>query len=203
MGFLSATLLSFFTAHLLAFQSTRDMLNKPYRTLKNTQFWYFNLKLTENYPMKMLYKLSLAGLFALNMGNALASESLVDKAIEYRKGAFAVMAWNFGTLAAMVKGEQAFDAQAFAEKAGRVALIANLPIVEGFEVEGSDKGKTEAKPEIWKDFDKFKSGLGKLQEEADKLAEVAKTAKTVDEVKDQFAATGKVCKGCHEEFKED
>ena len=122
-------------------------------------------------------------------------------AIEYRQAAFEVLVWNFGPMGAMVKGKIPFDAQTFAEKAANVAFLSKMPI-EGF-IPGSDKGETDAKPEIWQNWDDFKAKMGKLQEETAKLAEVAKTATKVEEVAKQFGETGKVCKGCHEKYRED
>jgi cytochrome c556 len=128
-------------------------------------------------------------------------ENSTEDAIEYRQAAFEVLVWNFAPLGAMVKGKIPFDAKTFAERAANVAFLSKMPI-EGF-IPGSDKGETDAKPAIWQNWDDFKARMGKLQEEAAKLAEVAKTATKVEEVAQQFGETGQVCKGCHEKYRED
>lgn len=130
-----------------------------------------------------------------------AAENKATDAIEYRQAAFEVLAWNFGPMGAMVKGKIPFEAKTFAERAAKVAFLSNLPI-EGF-IPGSEQGDTEAKPIIWQEWDDFKAKMGQLQEESTQLAEVAKTATQIEEVANQFGETAKVCKGCHEKYRED
>ena len=151
-----------------------------------------------------LIKIGLIG-SVLSMGiNTIAyakEKDSTEDAIEYRQAAFEVLVWNFAPMGAMVKGKIPFDAKVFAERAANVAFLSKMPL-EGF-IPGSDKGETDAKPAIWQNWDDFKAKMGKLQEETAKLAEVAKTATKVEEVAKQFGETGKVCKGCHEKYRED
>ncbi|BAP54621.1 cytochrome c, class II [Thioploca ingrica] len=130
-----------------------------------------------------------------------AAENKTTDAIEYRQAAFEVLAWNFGPMGAMVKGKIPFDAKTFAERAANVAFLSKMPL-EGF-IPGSEQGETDAKPIIWQEWDDFKAKMGQLQEKSAKLAEVAKTATKVEEVANQFGETAKVCKGCHEKYRED
>lgn len=157
--------------------------------------------------MKKIFQIGVIGVLFLGMGmTALADgkngkkPSKID-AIEYRHAVFEVMAWHFGPLGAMVKGKMPFEAKIFAEKAANVASLSKMPL-EGF-VPDSHKGDTDAKAEIWTNWDDFKSKMTSLQEETAKLAEVAETATKVEEVKEQFGKTAKVCKGCHEDYKAD
>lgn len=130
-------------------------------------------------------------------GNALAQVKPED-AIKYRRGVFAVMGWNFGALAAMAKGERPHDKDEAARRAATVAFMSRLP-AEGF-VPGSDKGETKAKPEIWNEMDDFKAKLEKMQGEAAKLADVAKSG-DLNALKAQVGETGKACKACHDKFR--
>lgn len=119
--------------------------------------------------------------------------------IEYRQGAFEVIGWNFGKMAAMMRGTVPYDKEAFAKRADIVAHVAPLPI-EGFGP-GTDKGApTKAKPEIWTKMDDFKAKMTKMNEETVKLAVIAKTG-SLDEIKKQFGATGAACKACHDDYK--
>lgn len=137
---------------------------------------------------------SLAALFA---GTAFA-HGKADDAIEYRMGLMNVIGWNFGPLAAMVKGKTPFDATDFAKHASRVANLADQ-IVEGFP-QGSDQGHTSAKPDIWTNWDDFQSKAKDFDTQAKLLAEVAKSN---DEAKDkeQFKKVAETCKACHEKYK--
>ena len=156
--------------------------------------------------MNKLLKVSITSLLALGISGtvAMAKEpTLAEKAVKYRQGAYFVIAWNFGNIGAMIKGDKPFDAKELADRADKMQMMTKM-LMEGFEVKGSEKGHhTEAKPEVWKDWEKFKEGQMKFQEEATKLAEVAKTATKAGDVKAQFDTVGKLCKDCHEKFKED
>lgn len=119
-------------------------------------------------------------------------------AIQYRQSALFVMGQQFARIAAVVKGKRPFDKAEVARSAAIVKEMSTLPW-EGF-VAGTDKGKTHAKPNIWTEQAKFKSRQKKLEQEAAKLAEVAKGG-NLDAIKRQFGATGKACKACHEDFR--
>lgn len=124
-----------------------------------------------------------------------------EAAIHYRQGAYAMLGWNFGPLAQMVRGKSAWDATEFARRAERVAFIAPQ-LLEGFP-EGSDKGATtDAKPEIWKNMDDFKAKMDELVKQSKLLAE---TARGGDEakMKEQFKQTAGACKACHEKYRAD
>ena len=120
--------------------------------------------------------------------------------IEYRRGVYKVIGWNFGPMAAMVKGEKPYDKEAFARHAKNVAAVGPMAL-EGFGP-GTDKGaaETKAKPEIWTKMDDFKSKMTKMNDEATKLAAISQTG-TLDEIKKQFGATGATCKACHDDYK--
>lgn len=68
--------------------------------------------------------------------------------------------------------------------------------------EGSDKGETKAKANIWTERPKFQEAGKKAYGAAVALAEAAKAgdqAKTAD----AFKALGGACKACHEDFRKD
>ena len=138
----------------------------------------------------------LAAIFA--SGSVLANGAKPEDAIKYRRAAFSAMGWQMGGMAAMVKGEKAFDKAEFAKLSSRLAALSEMPW-EAF-VPGSDKGDTKAKPELWKEMDKVKAGADKFQAESKKLADLAKGG---DEkaIKAQFAEVGKTCKACHDNYK--
>ncbi|HRJ53949.1 MAG TPA: cytochrome c [Candidatus Thiothrix moscowensis] len=136
------------------------------------------------------------------VSTAIADEqkSPEEMAIEYRQGAFSMIKYHFGPMAAMVKGEKEFNAEAFAKNAEAVAALSKFPI-NGF-IEGSDMGETEAKDAIWKNMDDFKKKMETFQVEAASLAEVAKGG-DMAAIKPQFGKVGESCKACHKEYKED
>ena len=70
-----------------------------------------------------------------------------EDAIKYRKSALFVMQQNFGRVAAMAAGKAPFDAKVALDSATNAEFVAKLPWAAFGE--GTDKGDTKAKPEIW------------------------------------------------------
>ncbi|MFP4607468.1 c-type cytochrome [Thiohalospira sp.] len=123
--------------------------------------------------------------------------------VKYRQGAFQTIAWHFGPLAGMAKGDIDFDAELAQRNAERLAQLASMPW-EGFEGGPHDAGDghTHAKEAIWEEMDKFEGGAEKFQQEVDKLAEVAQQGE-LGPLRQQVGAVGDTCKKCHDNFKED
>lgn len=121
-----------------------------------------------------------------------------EDAIKYRKSALTVMAAHFGRVAAMANGRVPFDAAAVASNAAIAEEMSKLPYVAF--VEGSDKGETGAKPEVWSNNAKFKAAAEKLQGEMTKLAVTAKGG-NIDAIKAQAGVVGGACKACHDDFR--
>lgn len=123
-----------------------------------------------------------------------------EDAIKYRKSALTVMSTHFGRVAAMASGRVPFDAKVAADNAAVAESMSKLPWAAF--VEGSDKGETRAKPEIWSDAAKFKEANEKMQGEMTKLAAAAKTG-NLDSIKAAVGATGGSCKACHDVFRKE
>ena len=141
---------------------------------------------------------AIAAAALLACGAAAAQFKSPDDATEYRQGALAVMGHHFGQLGAMANGKIPSDAAAAKANAELVATLARLPW-SAF-VEGSDKGETGAKPEIWSQRDKFNADAQKLQDAAARLLEAANTGKP-DALKAAFGPTAQACKSCHDDFR--
>jgi cytochrome c556 len=108
------------------------------------------------------------------------------------------MGTQFSQIGGMVQGKVPYDAKIAADSAAAVEVIAKLPWVAFGE--GTDKGDTKAKPEIWSEGAKFKEAQDKLIAETAKLAAASKTGK-LEDLKVAFAATGGACKNCHDSFR--
>ena len=68
--------------------------------------------------------------------------------------------------------------------------------------EGTDKGETRAKPEIWAEMDKFKAAASTMQDEMTKLNAASKTG-SLDAIKAQFGKVGQACKACHDNYRKE
>lgn len=121
-----------------------------------------------------------------------------EDAIKYRQSALFVMQQNFSRVAAMASGRAPFDAKVAQESAAVAEYLSKLPWV-GF-APGTDKGDTDAKPEIWAQKAKFDDYASKMQTAMSKLAVAAKTGH-LDSIKSAVNATGGTCKSCHDDFR--
>lgn len=121
-----------------------------------------------------------------------------EDAIKYRKNALFVMQQHYARIGAMVGGKVPFDAKAAADNAAVAESMSKLPWAAFGE--GTDKGDTKAKPEIWTEQAKFKAGADKMQAEMTKLAAAARTG-NLDNIKTAFAATSDTCKACHDNYR--
>ena len=123
-----------------------------------------------------------------------------EDAIKYRKNALFVMQQNFSRVGAMASGRVPFDAKVAADSAAVAAFVASLPWAAFGE--GTDKGDTRAKPEIWKEPAKFKEYADKMDGEMAKLASAAKTG-NLDSIKTAVGAAGATCKTCHDAYRKE
>jgi cytochrome c556 len=122
-----------------------------------------------------------------------------EEAIKYRKSSLSVMGTHFSRLAAMAQGKAPFDAKQLSENEAVFEVVSKLPW-QAFG-EGTDKGDTKAKAEIWKEPVKFKEAQDKLMAESLKLSAAAKSGK-LEDLKTAVAAVGGACKNCHDNFKD-
>ncbi len=123
-----------------------------------------------------------------------------EQAIHAREAAFTLMATNVGPMGAMAKGKKPFSQEEFAKRAANLQALSDMPWE--FFIPGTDKGKTEAKPEIWSNPDDYKAKTDKFKQEVAKLVEVSKGGDQ-KAMFAQFGETAKTCKSCHKEYKKD
>lgn len=150
------------------------------------------------FPSTLTLAVAVAGL--VTALPAAAQFAKPEDAIKYRKSAMYVMATHFGRVGAMAQGKVPFDAKVAADNAEVAAMASKLPFA-GF-IEGTDKGDTKAKPEIWAEMDKFRAGATKMQDEMAKLNAAAKSG-SLDAIKAAVGETGKACKGCHDNYRKE
>lgn len=121
-----------------------------------------------------------------------------EDAIKYRQSAMALQNNHLGRVFAMAAGRVPFDAKVAAEQIEIVAMLNRLQFAAF--TEGSDKGNTKAKPEVWTQKDKWAAAVAKSQEDVAKLAVAGKSG-NLDQIKTAVGAVGQGCKGCHDDFR--
>lgn len=150
--------------------------------------------------MKIMMSL-LSALLAVSLAlPAQAQFAKPEDAVKYRKASFTLMSAHFGRLGAMANGRATYDAKVAAENADLVLTLSKLPWAAFGE--GTDKGETRAKPEIWKETAKYKEASEKMQAEIVKLNTAAK-AGNLDALKLAFGPAAASCKACHDTFRKD
>ena len=140
----------------------------------------------------------IAALLALSAASATMAQEKPERAIRFRQGVYQVIGHYVGQMGQMVKGQRPFDRDAFVRDAAIVETMSRI-VPEAFPP-GSDKGKTRAKADIWRDADKFNAAVERFQSEAAKLHEVSKQG-DADRIKSQFGALAKACDNCHDDFR--
>jgi len=150
--------------------------------------------------MKAILSIMSAALAFTLAAPAQAQFAKPEDAIKYRKASFTVMSTHFVRLSAMANGRVPYDAKAAAENAEVVSALAKLPWTAFGD--GTDKGETRAKPEIWKESAKFKEASDKMVAEMAKLNTAAK-AGNLDALKAAFGPAAASCKACHDNFRKD
>ena len=155
--------------------------------------------------MKRITNLALAAVVSVALGGvALASshgggkkmEAMASGPVAERQQVMKDIKKNFVPLVKMVKGAQPFDAATVKKNAEAIAAL--LEKAGKLFPEGSDKGDTRAKPEIWLMPEDFQAIMKTATEKAKALAGVSSADQLAPAV---MALGGKGCKACHEKFR--
>jgi cytochrome c556 len=148
--------------------------------------------------LKLRPSLAVATLALLTALPAAAQYRNADAAIKYRQSAMSLQGNHLARIFAMVNNQAPFDAKVMTENIEVVSLL-NTRAQFGAFIEGSDKGNTRAKPEIWTEKDKFAAAVAKSQSDVDKLVAAGKTG-NLDQIKAAAGAVGQSCKACHDAY---
>lgn len=154
--------------------------------------------------MRNLWKWSLVAAMGVAIGMGAMSSMAQDKEaqIKMRRDTMKRQGDDFKAISDFVKGEG--DQATALAKAEDLVSIA--PKIADLFPAGTSlaefPGKTGAKPDIWKEWDKFKAGIPTLQAEEQKLVDAIKTGDKAA-IGAQLGATGKNgCGGCHTPYRE-
>lgn len=140
-----------------------------------------------------------AALLAALAAGAVQAQVPPDRSVKYRQSALTIMANHLGRLGAHAKGERQLT-PAQLELSASVVQNMSMVAFDGF-IEGNDQSaNTKAKPEIWKEWAKFKGEQTKLQGETPKLVAAAK-ANDVKALQAALGGVGGSCKSCHDTFR--
>ncbi len=122
-----------------------------------------------------------------------------EKVVAYREKAMKAAANHLGLASMIAKGEihRPSDMTLHAEALHDLGASFAALFPEGT---GPDKVKSESKPDIWTQHDKFLAAAAAFETETQKLVDVAKTG-DVAAYKAQTDKVGQACGSCHEPFR--
>jgi cytochrome c556 len=118
--------------------------------------------------------------------------------IKLRKSAYSLMGFSFGGINAMAEGKRPYDKEEATRLADLLVQVSMVP--RRFFGEGTDKGETRAKPEIWTHRADFDAKMDKMVTEAAKLPAIARSGDEAA-LKNQAKVVGEACGSCHDDFR--
>lgn len=145
---------------------------------------------------------ALAGAAALAMGLTLsnaAADNAAEDIAKYRHAVMESSAGHMSALALIAKGK--VDRGDFAQSHAEAIASATTEFGSIFP-EGSGGEGTHALPAIWENPDDFQTAVDKAREAGAALSEAAAGGER-KAIMSAFAAMGKACKGCHENYREE
>lgn len=142
-----------------------------------------------------------AALGAALGGGMVEAADEAKNVIAYRQNVMKGMAAHITQIAMVAKGEVSFAAHVAANAQAMANAAKIIPEVFPKGTTGEEAGvESEAKPEIWAEWDKFAAAAKALEAQAGKLAEVA-SGGDVAAIGAQLGEVGKACGGCHDPFR--
>ena len=120
-----------------------------------------------------------------------------DAFIQYRQKVMTSNGANLGAIGDILKNKLPYQSHitAHAEEIQRMSIL----IHDAFKKDVAD-GKTDAKPEIWKEWDKFTAAANDMGREAAELAKVAQSG-NMEAISAQVKKLGDACGACHKPFR--
>lgn len=146
--------------------------------------------------MRFVSPLLLAGLVMVACSASAASD---DDLVEYREDGMHVLGGHMGSIGAIVKGKVPFTDDLATHARG---LAAQSKLVKGAFKDKAMNGDSEAKSDIWENWDDFAAKADDLESAAAEFADAAGSG-DMAAVRAKVGAVGKACKGCHDDYKKD
>jgi cytochrome c556 len=158
--------------------------------------------------MKSVFnKLAASAVFAATIFTSVpiaqaADDDPIAKAIKARQAGFRLYSYYAGTLFAMAKGDQDYDADLASTMASNLVAVTSLNNGMMW-LPGSDNearaGDTRAKPAIWAEGSDIGDKSKAIKSAAAALSEVAGSG--LDALRGKIGDLGDACKGCHDDFR--
>jgi len=137
-----------------------------------------------------------------HMESKATSEKQAKAHVTFRKSVLQLFRANMGPLGAMAKGNIPMDGDVIATNAERIEFL-GMMLHEYFALDTSGYDlDTNAKSDIWKNYDDFKAKNDDLVTAAGNLVEMVANGEESDYRKG-ISNLGATCKACHDDYKKD
>ncbi|QKT02527.1 cytochrome c [Ectothiorhodospiraceae bacterium 2226] len=142
---------------------------------------------------------SVAAVLALGAGTTASVQAFEEQeaTIDYRQGVMRAIGGNVGSLAAIIMDGADYGDNLQLHAQHLVDLTRDIPALFP---EGSDFPETDAREEIWDDWDRFVELADDTREAVDAL-HAAVEAGEEDEYPIRFRNLGQSCQACHDDFR--
>jgi cytochrome c556 len=148
-----------------------------------------------------LLTLGVATLGVLAGTSAALAQGAPEKAIEARQQLFKQIDEAFKPVGEMVKRKQPYDAKTVQDSAAKLKTLApKIPDAFTVDTHTVTGVKTKARENIWTNMPDFKQKADALVKSLDGLA-AAGAAGDEKALRPAFAAVGKACSACHDNYK--
>ncbi len=131
--------------------------------------------------------------------SALAEENDPKAVIKFRQGVMSAQGGHMTAMAQIVRGQVHYGDRLVIHAKALNSIIGNIP--ELFP-EGSDFGETDAKEEIWSNWEKFKESAKTAEQKAESFMKIV-TSGNKDAIGKSFKDLGEACKACHKDFRKE
>lgn len=139
-----------------------------------------------------------AAVLAAFAAGAAQAQVPADRSVKYRQSALTIMSAHLGRIGQHAKGAVTMT-PAQLEQSAQVVQSMSMVAFEGF-LEGTEQSKgSRAKPEIWREWAKFRENQTTLQGETPKLLAAAK-ANDIKAIQAALGGVGGSCKTCHDAY---
>ncbi|MDH4172956.1 MAG: cytochrome c [Betaproteobacteria bacterium] len=149
----------------------------------------------------MMSKLANAGMgvvLGMMVAQGAFAQAKPEVLVKQRQAKMILQGKYFGPMAAMAQGKVAYNAAVVQRNAG---FLDNLTRMAWDGYDPSTKGeKSRTLPAAYEDSAKFNEYVSRMENEAAKLVALSKGGDEAA-VKAQIGAVGKVCGGCHDDFR--
>jgi len=147
---------------------------------------------------KLVVTIVSVSLGALALAQAALAQVKPEVLVKQRQAKMILQVKYFGPLVGMAQGKIPYNAAVVQRNAGFIDNLTRMSW-DGWDPSTRDV-KSRTLPAVYENKAKFDEYVSRLENEAAKLVAVSKTGDEAA-VKAQIAAVGKVCGGCHDDFR--